>query len=102
MFLFSENLPDDGPRELSQDAEGDEAFLGDAANNDAPPAPKKKPKFFIYWNRRKPKFYDYNFQYGKEYYTPVVNYIDHKNLGNIHYIYIWCLWLVNRIQHLEG
>ncbi|MCL4131639.1 UNVERIFIED_CONTAM: hypothetical protein GTU68_002395 [Idotea baltica] len=47
---------------------------------EAPPAPKKKPKFFIHWNRRKPKFYDYNFDYGSNYYSSVVNYIDHKNL----------------------
>ncbi|KAB7502393.1 Flightin [Armadillidium nasatum] len=48
---------------------------------EAPPAPKKKPKFFIHWNRRKPKFYDYNFDYGTNYYSSVIGYLDNKNLG---------------------
>lgn len=48
---------------------------------EAPPAPKKKPKFFIHWDRRKPKFYDYNFDYGTNYYSSVIGYLDNKNLG---------------------
>ena len=49
-----------------------------------PPAPKKKPKYFIHWDRKKPKFYDYNFDYGESYYSPVVGYLDNKNLGKIY------------------
>jgi len=44
-----------------------------------PPQPKKKPKFFVHWNRRKPKFYDYNFDYGTNYYSSMVGYVDSKN-----------------------
>jgi len=41
-----------------------------------PPAPKKKPKFFVHWNRRKPRFYDYNWDYGDNYYSSLVKYMD--------------------------
>jgi len=44
-----------------------------------PPQPKKKPKFFVHWDRRKAKFYDYNFDYGTNYYSSMVGYVDNKN-----------------------
>jgi len=46
-----------------------------------PPQPKKKPVFFVHWNRRKPRFYDYNFDYGTNYYSSMVGYVDSKNAG---------------------
>lgn len=47
-----------------------------------PPAPKKKPKFFVHWNRRKPRFYDYNWDYGDNYYSNLVKYMDTRSGGN--------------------
>lgn len=47
-----------------------------------PPAPKKKPKFFVHWNRRKPRFYDYNWDYGDNYYSNLVKYMDNRSGGN--------------------
>lgn len=44
-----------------------------------PPAPKKKPKFFVHWNRRKPRFYDYNWDYGDNYYSNLVKYMDNRS-----------------------
>jgi len=41
-----------------------------------PPPPKKKPKFFVHWNRKKSRFYDYIFDYGENYYSGMVRYID--------------------------
>lgn len=43
-----------------------------------PPPPKKKPKFFVHWNRRKARFYDYNWDYGDNYYSSMVKYMDAK------------------------
>jgi len=51
--------------------EGEEAL-------EPPPAPKKKPKFFVHWNRRKPRFYDYNWDYGDNYYSSLVRYMDSR------------------------
>jgi len=44
-----------------------------------PPQPKKKPKYFVHWDRRKAKFYDYNYDYGTNYYASMVGYVDSKN-----------------------
>lgn len=49
---------------------------------EAPPPPKKKPKFFVHWDRRKARFYDYNFDYGTNYYSSMVGYVDQKNTGS--------------------
>lgn len=57
-------------------AEGDAPVEGEL-----PPQPKKKPKFFVHWDRRKAKFYDYNFDYGTNYYSSMVGYVDQKNLA---------------------
>jgi len=47
-----------------------------------PPQPKKKPKYFVHWDRRKAKFYDYNYDYGTNYYASMVGYVDSKNAGH--------------------
>jgi len=59
-------------------AEG-EGFPEGEEGAELPPQPKKKPKFFVHWNRRKPRFYDYNFDYGTNYYSSMVGYVDSKN-----------------------
>merc|ERR1712121_360601 len=41
-----------------------------------PPPPKKKPKFFVHWNRKKSRFYDYIFDYGENYYSGMIRYIN--------------------------
>lgn len=50
-----------------------------------PPAPKKKPKFFVHWNRRKPRFYDYNWDYGDNYYSNLVKYMDNRTGSRLTY-----------------
>jgi len=63
-------------------AEGGEGFVEGEEGAEMPPQPKKKPKFFVHWNRRKPRFYDYNFDYGTNYYSSMVGYVDSKNAGH--------------------
>jgi len=69
----------------AQEAEGDAFDFGDVPElpaeeeGELPPQPKKKPKFFVHWDRRKAKFYDYNFDYGTNYYSSMVGYVDNKN-----------------------
>jgi len=75
---------DDEPDWFSGAAEGEEGAapaegLEGEEGAEMPPQPKKKPKFFVHWNRRKPKFYDYNFDYGTNYYSSMVGYVDSKN-----------------------
>merc|ERR1712198_476801 len=41
-----------------------------------PPQPKKKPVFFVHWDRKKSRFYDYNFDYGENYYSSMVRHLD--------------------------
>jgi len=67
------------------DGGGEGDFLaegGDAEGGELPPQPKKKPKYFVHWDRRKAKFYDYNYDYGTNYYASMVGYVDSKNAGN--------------------
>lgn len=66
---------------VEEGAEG-EAPLEGEEGAELPPQPKKKPKFFVHWDRRKPKFYDYNFDYGTNYYSSMVGYVDSKNAGH--------------------
>jgi len=68
---------DDIPAEEGGDflAEGEEGA-------EMPPQPKKKPKYFVHWDRRKAKLYDYNYDYGTNYYASMVGYVDSKNAGN--------------------
>jgi len=43
----------------------------------APPPPaKKKPLYYIHWDRKKSRFYDYNFDYGENYYSSMVRHLD--------------------------
>lgn len=63
--------------------EGEAPVEGEApAEGEAPPPPpKKKPKFFVHWNRRKARFYDYNWDYGDNYYSSMVKYMDTRAGG---------------------
>jgi len=58
--------------------EGEAPAEGEAEVEAPPPPPKKKPKFFVHWNRRKARFYDYNWDYGDNYYSSMVKYMDVK------------------------
>jgi len=84
-----EPTPDEAPAaEEAAPAQESEAPLGEEVPQEGeegaelPPQPKKKPKFFVHWNRRKPRFYDYNFDYGTNYYSSMVGYVDSKNAGS--------------------
>ena len=63
--------------EVPVDAPAQEEMLEEAM--EPPPVPKKKPKFFVHWNRRKPRFYDYNWDYGDNYYSNLVKYMDDRS-----------------------
>lgn len=73
--------PAPAPAEAPAEAAPAEAPVEAAAGEEGelPPQPKKKPRFFVHWDRRKPKFYDYNFDYGTNYYSSMVGYVDQKN-----------------------
>merc|ERR1712000_96280 len=77
-----------GAAEEAAPAQESEAPLGEEVPQEGeegaelPPQPKKKPKFFVHWNRRKPRFYDYNYDYGTNYYSSMVGYVDSKNAGH--------------------
>lgn len=84
-----EQAPAEAPAaEEAAPAQETEAPLGEEVPQEGeegaelPPQPKKKPKFFVHWNRRKPRFYDYNFDYGTNYYSSMVGYVDSKNAGS--------------------
>ncbi|KAG0720697.1 hypothetical protein GWK47_047984 [Chionoecetes opilio] len=69
--------------ELGDEMQGQEAQEGMPEDvMEPPPAPKKKPQFFVHWNRRKPRFYDYNWDYGDNYYSNLVKYMDNRS-GNM-------------------
>lgn len=68
---------EEAPVEAQAEAPADAPAEEGAA--ELPPQPKKKPKFFVHWDRRKAKFYDYNFDYGTNYYSSMVGYVDQKN-----------------------
>jgi len=68
--------------EAAPAAEGEAPVEGMEEGAEPPPAPKKKPKFFVHWNRRKARFYDYNFDYGENYYSSMVQYVDSKSTGS--------------------
>lgn len=60
-------------------AEEDGGFdFGDEVGEQAPPPPpaKKKPVYFVHWDRKKSRFYDYNFDYGENYYSSMVRHLD--------------------------
>lgn len=57
------------PAEVSEyPAEGEEGL--------PPPPAKQKPKFYLHWDRKKSKFYDYNFDYGENYYSSMVRHLE--------------------------
>jgi len=60
-------------------AEGGDFLQEGEEGAELPPQPKKKPKYFVHWDRRKAKFYDYNYDYGTNYYASMVGYVDSKN-----------------------
>jgi len=61
-------------------AEGEGDFVAEGEEGaELPPQPKQKPKYFVHWDRRKAKFYDYNYDYGTNYYSSMVGYCDTKN-----------------------
>jgi len=63
--------------------EGEGDFLPEGEEGvELPPQPKQKPKYFVHWDRRKAKFYDYNYDYGTNYYGSMVRYCDTKNAGH--------------------
>lgn len=61
--------------------EGEAPAEAPAEGEAPPPPPKKKPKFFVHWNRRKARFYDYNWDYGDNYYSSMVKYMDTRSGG---------------------
>ncbi|CAL4122862.1 unnamed protein product, partial [Meganyctiphanes norvegica] len=63
-----QQFPVEGAEEVPVE-EGDEAAV-------PPPKPKKKPVFFVHWDRKKSRFYDYNYDYGMNYYSSMVNHLD--------------------------
>jgi len=72
-----QQFPAEGEDFLAEDGflpEGEEGA-------ELPPQPKKKPKYFVHWDRRKAKLYDYNYDYGTNYYASMVGYCDSKNAG---------------------
>jgi len=69
--------------DIGDAGEGEGEFLQEGEEGaELPPQPKKKPKYFVHWDRRKAKFYDYNYDYGTNYYASMVGYVDSKNAGN--------------------
>lgn len=80
-----EPTPEPAPAPPAEEAPPAEAAPAEGGEGEAPvegelpPQPKQKPKFFVHWDRRKPKFYDYNFDYGANYYSSMVGYVDAKN-----------------------
>jgi len=43
--------------------------------------PKKRPKVFVHWARPKSYVYEYNYDYGSNYYRPMVDYLDQRQRG---------------------
>ncbi|CAL4159009.1 unnamed protein product, partial [Meganyctiphanes norvegica] len=73
LLLDHYNMSGDEAEEVAApEAPADAPAEGEAP----PPPPKKKPKFFVHWNRKKSRFYDYIFDYGENYYSGMVRYID--------------------------
>merc|ERR1711908_135168 len=60
--------------DIGDAGEGEGEFLQEGEEGaELPPQPKKKPKYFVHWDRRKAKFYDYNYDYGTNYYASMVD-----------------------------
>merc|ERR1719495_113049 len=76
--LAPSTSPAEGEAPPAEAPAADAPVEGVEGEAEPPPAPKKKPKFFVHWNRRKARFYDYNFDYGGNYYSSMVAYLDNK------------------------
>jgi len=51
-----------------------QAFVGSEA-------PKRRPKSFLHWQRPKSQLYEYNYDYGSNYYRPMLDYLDQRAQG---------------------
>merc|ERR1740128_1491048 len=62
--------------EAAPAAGGAEEYPVDGEEGLPPPPAKQKPKFYLHWDRKKSKFYDYNFDYGENYYSSMVRHLE--------------------------
>jgi hypothetical protein len=44
-------------------------------------APKKRTSSFVHWQRPKSQLYEYNYDYGSNYYRPMIDYLDERAQG---------------------
>jgi len=44
-------------------------------------APKKRTASFVHWQRPKSQLYEYNYDYGANYYRPMIDYLDERAQG---------------------
>jgi len=56
-------------------AEG-EAAPAEVVEEKKPPPPKKRPEFLVHFERKKPRYYDYIGDYGYNYYSNMIRYLD--------------------------
>jgi len=65
------------PAPVAEEAAPVEAdYAVDGEEGLPPPPAKQKPKFYLHWDRKKSKFYDYNFDYGENYYSSMVRHLE--------------------------
>ena len=43
--------------------------------------PRKRPKVFVHWARPKSSLYEYNYDYGRNYYSSMIDYLDQRARG---------------------
>jgi len=63
--------------------------MGDVVDAETPSAggtfvgeePKKRPKVFVHWSRPKSYLYEYNYDYGSNYYRSMIDYLDQRAKG---------------------
>jgi len=63
--------------------------MGDAGVSDleisagsfAGEAPKRRVAAFVHWKRPKSQLYEYNYDYGSNYYRPMIDYLDERASG---------------------
>ena len=44
-------------------------------------APRKRARTFVHWQRPKSQLYEYNYDYGSNYYRPMLDYLDQRAQG---------------------
>jgi len=68
----------DAPAAAGEEGGFDFGEVGEVGEDQPPPPPpaKKKPVYFVHWDRKKSRFYDYNFDYGENYYSSMVRHLD--------------------------